>query len=102
MKRSSSVKKIEIDSSQRFFAIITSNLIYAYRRLSISVSYWIPVDRVSDSTSCSVPCPATTTLLPQVREKKRLSQKKKKRKRKETREGKVNRARAHAGFNKVH
>lgn len=77
MKRSSSVKKIEIDSSQRFFAIITSNLIYAYRRLSTSVSYWIPVDRVSDSTSCSVPCPATTTLLPQVREKKRLSQKKK-------------------------
>lgn len=75
MKRSSSVKKIEIDSSQRFFAIITSNLIYAYRRLSTSVSYWIPVDRVSDSTSCSVPCPAT--LLPQVREKKRLSQKKK-------------------------
>lgn len=86
MKRSSSVKKIEIDSSQRFFAIITSNLIYAYRRLSTSVSYWIPVDRVSDSTSCSVPCPATTTLLPQVREKKRLSQKKKRRERGKKRE----------------
>ena len=74
-----------------------------------TVSYWIQAwIRVSDSTSCGAPCPPLS-LEGETRVEEGRKEKEKGKKGKETlertgqrEEWEVNRARAHAGFNKVH